>query len=300
MIHYLWPCLTAFLAGAINALAGGGTLLTFPALIAALTQDEDFGKKFADAGANATSTIALAPASLSSAWAYREELSVVSHWLKILTLPSLIGGTLGSLLVTWYPEEFKGLVPWLILTASLLFTAQPLVAKWLGHTATTEPSRQRVMMVVVAQFFVSVYGGYFGAGIGILMLSALGLMGMANLHEMNALKTALAVFINSTAVVVFVVQDLRADGSEKHPKLVHWPLALAMMMLAILGGYVGAKYGRRLPARYVRYFVIAIGFGLTTYYLLRPVFEKEPTPQDDRRSASVMPAIVMPTASPTK
>lgn len=274
MIHYLWPCITAFLAGVINALAGGGTLLTFPALIAALKHngvDDDH----AEAMANATSTIALVPASLSSAWAYRQELGIVKHWLKILAPPSLIGGTLGSLLVTWYPEQFKAMVPWLILTASVLFTLQPVVARWLGHTATTQPSQQRVIAVVVAQFFVSVYGGYFGAGIGILMLSALGLMGMSNLHEMNALKTVLGTLINGVALLVFVVQDFRAREA-KEVGFVHWPLALSMMLLAILGGYVGANYGRRLPSKYVRYFVIAIGFSLTTYYLTRPYFAQPP------------------------
>lgn len=253
---YLWPCITAFLAGIINSLAGGGTLLTFPALMAALKlSGYDDGE--AAVTANATSTIALGPASLSSAWGYRQELTQVRQWLKILTPPSIIGGVLGSLLVTWYPDQFAKMVPWLILTASVLFTLQPVVARWLGHTATSQPSTNRVTTVVVAQFFVAVYGGYFGAGIGILMLSALGLMGMSNLHEMNALKTVLAVFINGTAMLVFAVQGI-----------VHWPLALAMMVFGITGGYVGARYGRLVPAKYVRYFVIAIGFGLTAYYLL--------------------------------
>lgn len=259
LLTYLWPCITAFLAGIINSLAGGGTLLTFPALMAAL-KAQGMSAEDAAVTANATSTIALGPASLSGAWAYRRELDQVRHWLKILTPPSVIGGILGSLLVTWYPKQFNQMVPWLILTASVLFTLQPLVARWLGHTATTKPSQERVIAVVVAQFFVAIYGGYFGAGIGILMLSALGLMGMSNLHEMNALKTLLAVFINGTAMVVFAFQGI-----------VHWPLALSMMVFGITGGYVGARYGRLLPVKYVRYFVIAIGFGLTAYYLLKDI-----------------------------
>jgi uncharacterized membrane protein YfcA len=264
-MNYLWPSVTAFLAGIINALAGGGTLLTFPALMNAL---DEYGKTAA-VMANATSTIALVPASISSAWAYRRELEAVRRWLKMLIVPSLVGGALGSLLVVWYPDSFKQAVPWLILTASLLFALQPLVSKYLGHAATSKPSRQRVLAVIVAQLVVAVYGGYFGAGIGILMLSALSLMGMSNLHEMNALKTVLGTCINGIAVVIFAVQDLVADGSAEHPHIVHWPLAMAMMVLAMFGGYAGAKYGRLLPSKYVRYLVIAIGFGLTGYYFLK-------------------------------
>lgn len=268
--EYLWPCITAFLAGAINALAGGGTLLTFPALIAALRAMK---VQNAEVVANVTSTIVLVPASLSSAWAYRQELSEVKHWLRILAYPSILGGTLGALLVIWFPDAFRSLVPWLILTASVLFAAQPLVSKWLGHTATTTPSPSRVALVVLAQFFVSLYGGYFGAGIGILMLSAFALMGMANLHEMNALKSVLATAVNATAVLIFIVQDFRAAGTSEDPKVVHWPLAGAMIVLALAGGYFGAKYGRLLPVKYVRYLVIFIGFGLTAYYFLKPLLE---------------------------
>ncbi len=271
--EYLWPCITAFLAGAINALAGGGTLLTFPALIAALRAMK---VQNAEVVANVTSTIVLVPASLSSAWAYREELSEVKHWLRILSYPSILGGTLGALLVIWFPDAFRSLVPWLILTASVLFAAQPLVSKWLGHTATAKPSQSRVATVVIAQFFVSLYGGYFGAGIGILMLSAFALMGMANMHEMNALKSVLATAVNATAVLIFIVQDFRAAGTSEDPKVVHWPLAGAMIVLALAGGYFGARYGRKLPVKYVRYLVIIIGFGLTAYYFLKPLLEATP------------------------
>lgn len=271
---YLWPCVTAFLAGIINSLAGGGTLLTFPALMASL-KALGMTEEQAAVAANATSTIALGPASLSSAWGYRQELSAVSHWLRILAVPSLLGGVLGSLLVTWFPDQFHRLVPWLILLASLLFTIQPAVAKWLGHTATSEPSTERVVTVVVAQFLVATYGGYFGAGIGILMLSALALMGMSNLHEMNALKTVLATLINGTAIAVFAVQDV-----------VHWPLALAMTLFSIVGGYFGARYGRLLPVRYVRYIVIAIGFGLTSYYFAKPWLAPEPATRAEQTTTA--------------
>jgi uncharacterized membrane protein YfcA len=278
LAEYLWPCITAFLAGAINALAGGGTLLTFPALIASLRAMK---VPNAEVVANVTSTIVLVPASLSSTWAYREELSEVNYWLRVLSYPSILGGSLGALLVIWYPDAFRSLVPWLILTASILFAAQPLVSKLLGYAASKSaeesasslhaPSPSRVALVVFAQFLVSLYGGYFGAGIGILMLTAFALMGMANIHEMNALKSVLATAVNATAVAIFIVQDWRAAGTSEDPKVVHWPLAGAMVVLALIGGYFGARYGRKLPVKYVRYFVIFCGFGLTAYYFLKPM-----------------------------
>lgn len=277
---YLWPCITAILAGIINSLAGGGTLLTFPSLIAAL---EVLKFENPEAMANATSTIALMPAALSSAWAYRLELAAVRRWLRLLLFPSLLGGTLGATLVIWQPEAFGHAVPWLILSASLLFTAQPLVARWLGHMPTGTPSGRRLAAVVVAQFIVAVYGGYFGAGIGILMLSALGLMGMSNLHEMNALKVVLAASINIMAVLVFLIQDRFADTPSE--QIVHWPLALTMMGAAIIGGYVGARYGRQVPAKYVRYFVITVGFALTAWYFYDAYAGQEEDARSEMRGA---------------
>jgi uncharacterized membrane protein YfcA len=260
---YFWLCLTAFLAGIINALAGGGTLLTFPALVAGL--GPIYHPSIVAAMANATSTVALVPSALSSAWAYRLELAVMRRWLLLLIGPSIIGGILGAVLVILFPKAFDALVPVLILTASVLFMLQPVVARWLGHTPTAKPSRQRIVLVALLQLGVAIYGGYFGAGIGILMLSALGIMGLSHLHEMNALKVVLGACINGMAVAVFVIQDFTATQG-----IIHWPFALAMMGAALLGGYVGAKYGRRLPAKYVRYFVILVGFSLTAYYFSKP------------------------------
>jgi uncharacterized membrane protein YfcA len=264
---YFWLCLTAFLAGIINALAGGGTLLTFPALLAGLA----VGNPGVPVGAiaNATSTVALVPSALSSAWAYRRELVSMQRWLVLLVGPSIVGGVLGAVLVILFPDEFDALVPVLILTASVLFMLQPVVARWLGHAPTKAPSRRRMALVVLLQLGVAIYGGYFGAGIGILMLSALGLMGLSNLHEMNALKVVLGACINGMAVAVFVVHNFWAQHS-----LIHWPFALAMMGAALVGGYVGAKYGRMLPSKYIRYFVIAVGLSLTAWYFAKPYLEK--------------------------
>lgn len=259
LLDCLWLCLAAALAGGVNALAGGGTLLTFPALVAAL------GSSIM---ANGTSTIALAPASVSSAWAYRQDLAKEWRWLKLLILPSLIGGIAGTWIVTTAGEaSFKALIPWLIFGASLLFALQPFLTK---KKTTLHPELEtdkklphsplKLIGIVMFQFFVAVYGGYFGAGIGILMLAGLGLIGLKNMHEMNAIKTVLAGCINGMSVVVFTVQYFRGEPT------VHWPVAAMMMVSGIIGGYLAATYGRRLKPVYIRWFVIAMGFLLSGYF----------------------------------
>jgi uncharacterized protein len=256
MTEYVILCLSALAAGVMNALAGGGTLLTYPALLLALP-----GGSLADASkvvANATSTVALVPGSIAGAWGYRHELAAVRHWIELLVWPSLTGGLVGSLLVTRLPPSlFAALVPWLILSATLLFTLQPAIARWTGiGQPHAEPRALARVGVVAFQFLVSVYGGYFGAGIGILMLSALALMGMSDIHRMNAAKTLLAAVINGVSVSVFVVEAK-----------VEWRYALPMAAAAILGGYVGARMSRRMPRGVVRWAVIAIGLMLSAKYL---------------------------------
>ena len=243
----LWLCLSALAAGAINSLAGGGTLLTFPALMAVVSP----------VVANATSTVALMPGSLAGAWGYRREMRRASRWMALLAVPSVLGGVVGSLLVTRLPPRyFAALVPWLILTASVLFLAQPTIARLAGRPqADQHPKPLTVFGVVAFQFLVAIYGGYFGAGIGILMLSALGLMGLADIHEMNALKTALAALINGVSIVVFAWQET-----------VNYWLAAEMAVSAIIGGYLGAHYARRMKPSWVRWIAISIGFVLSAYY----------------------------------
>ncbi|HEX6960856.1 MAG TPA: sulfite exporter TauE/SafE family protein, partial [Lacipirellula sp.] len=165
----VWLCLAAAAAGVVNAVAGGGTLLTFPAVYAALGSTAE-----AAVVANATSTVALFPGSLAGAWGYRAELVGAREWFRLLIVPSLVGGLIGSLLVTQLPENlFKQLVPWLILVAALLFLLQPMIARWTGIGRPHTPTPAVALGVIGFQFLVGVYGGYFGAGIGILMLSAL-------------------------------------------------------------------------------------------------------------------------------
>ncbi|MFO0800041.1 MAG: sulfite exporter TauE/SafE family protein [Gemmataceae bacterium] len=239
----------AFLAGALNSVAGGGTLLTFPALTLFVSP----------AVANATSTVALMPGSIAGSVGYRAELAPSRRFLVRMFVPSLVGGAIGAWLVQQDEQAFAELVPWLILTAALLFVVQAPVARWLKlHQTEEEPGRVRQWVLVGCQFLIAVYGGYFGAGIGILMLTTLGFMGVGDIHRMNAVKTFLAAVINGATVVVFVAAGL-----------VNWPLAAPMVLSAVLGGYAGARVARRLPAAYVRYAVIVIGFGLSAFYFAR-------------------------------
>jgi uncharacterized membrane protein YfcA len=251
VVTYLLLGLAAFAAGIMNALAGGGTLLTFPTLVWALG-----GGPIAEAVANMTSTVALVPGSVAGAWGYRRELQGARQWLLLLLVPSLLGGLAGSLLLILRPDIFATVVPWLLLTAALLFLAQPYLSRWLPTSGPSAlPSVSVCALVAAFQFLVAVYGGYFGAGIGILMLSSLGLMGLHDIHRMNGVKTVLAAVINGVSVVVFVL-----DGR------IAWAFAVAMAAAAIAGGFAGAYYGRRLPRPLVRWTVIVLGFGLAAYY----------------------------------
>jgi len=257
MNSWIFLCVSAFLAGAVNSIAGGGTLLTFPALLWVLGP-----ASVSSVIANATSTVAIFPGSVASAWGYRQELKLVRHWLIRLTIPSFAGAILGTALVAQRdPNEFRVLVPWLILGATLLFIAQPLLARVKG--LRTEPNENLTKIgyasIVVFQFFIALYGGYFGAGIGILMLSALSLLGIQDIHRLNALKTYLASAINLISVAMFI-----AFG------LVDWSLAGPMIFSSIAGGYLGARAARRLNRKWVRYMVIAIGLTVSFYYLIQP------------------------------
>lgn len=246
---YLFLCASAFVAGVMNSVAGGGTLLTFPALTGVLPP----------AFANATSTVALLPGSFAGALGYRKELYESRRFVLRMLAPSLIGGYLGARLVSADKEAFAALVPWLILTAAVLFLIQQPVVKWLRrHRPDREPGTLTQLGLIGFQFLVAVYGGYFGAGIGILMLAALGFLGVGDIHRMNAAKTFLAATINTASVVEFV----RAG-------LVDWHYAWLMALSAIAGGYVGARVALKLPQPVVRWTATAIGFGLAAYYFVK-------------------------------
>jgi uncharacterized membrane protein YfcA len=255
-MDYVWLCLSALAAGAVNAVAGGGTLLTFPVLESVLAAE--FTVLVAAKLANGTSTVALFPGSFGSVWGYRQQLAACKHWIIWLTPPSILGGALGTWLVD---DSFHFVVPWLILLAAVLFLLQPTIARLMKHQASAlrEPSPRLLAGIVGVQFLIGVYGGYFGAGIGILMLSSLSFLGVKDIHHLNALKTALAFAMNLVSALIFIARGL-----------VRWDYALAMAFAAIIGGYVGARLSLRLRPIYVRWIVIAIGFGLATYYFMKP------------------------------
>nr|BBH89684.1 UPF0721 transmembrane protein [Thermosporothrix sp. COM3] len=252
--------LAAVMGGTLNAVAGGGSFFCFPALIFT---------GIPPIQANATNTVALWPASIASASAYRRELKKQSL-VALLLLPgsSLIGGILGAqLLLGTSQATFTQLVPYLLLLATLLFAVSPpltrLLRKRREETQTESTGVQKhgiaaLVLVAFAQLLISIYGGFFGGGIGIMMLATLSLMGMDNIHEMNGIKTVLTIIINGAAVVLFILRGA-----------VVWPQALLMILGSIIGGYAGAYYARKIDPKYVRIFVICIGLGLSAYFFIR-------------------------------
>lgn len=226
-------------AGAVNAIAGGGTLLTFPSLLLILNP----------VSANATSTLALLPGSLSAGLGYRTELGRAGHHLMLLWPPSLFGGIMGALLLIRMPERiFVHAIPWLLVGASLLLLFQRPLMRYIGAQPHVRPSAGRIAAVVFFQFLVGIYGGYFGAGVGIMMLSALGFMGISDIHEMNALKSILGATMNGISAVIFLVAGVVA-----------WKFAAIMAVAAIVGGYGGARVARRMEQEYVRAIVVVVG-----------------------------------------
>lgn len=242
MTSYVLLVASAFAAGAVNAIAGGGTLLTFPSLLMVLTP----------VTANATSTLALVPGSLGGAWGFRRDLKGGKKLLLWLMLPSLAGGIIGSLLLTRLdPKYFEGLIPYLILGAVTLFALQPRLTK-------VASNKSSFLVVFVAQLFVGIYGGYFGAGIGILMLTSLAYLGVTDIYEMNAMKNILAAVINGVSTIIFI-----AEGS------IDWRFGPLMAVCAVAGGYFSARIARKVDRGVVRKLVIFVGYAMGFYYLAK-------------------------------
>lgn len=242
----------AMLGGALNSVAGGGSFIAFPALVFTGVPAIN---------ANATNTIALWPGSVASVSAYRSELKSQRRLLFTLGGSSLAGGLLGAILLLHTPEPtFVKLLPYLLLMATLLFTFSGKITDGLRRRFGGGPGPEWAPVVGVGllQLVIATYGGFFGGGIGILMLATLALIGMENIHAMNAVKTALASLINGVAVVTFVLAGA-----------IVWPQAILMITGAVLGGYTGAYYARRLDPKLVRRFVITVGFLMTIYFFVR-------------------------------
>ncbi len=210
--------------------------------------------------ANATNSVALWPGSFAGMIGFRRELATVQRWLLLLTIPSLIGGAIGAvLLLHTSTKTFARLVPILILGATLLLAFQEVITRRLTLAAqAAKPTHGWIVFVFTFQLLVGIYGGYFGAGMGILMLAALGLIGLTDLHQMNGLKNLLAICINGIAAVYFAISGA-----------VIWNDALLMAVAAVIGGYAGARVARRLGRTFVRGAVVAIGIGMTIALAVR-------------------------------
>lgn len=248
--------LTAFVAGMMNSVAGGGTLVTFPTLLW-LGVDP--------IRANVTCTVALWPGSLGAMVGFRRELGDSRRLMLLLGLPSIGGGLIGAGLLLLTPSRlFASIVPFLILFATILFAAGEPITRGLARSVDSKAQVQRApgrawwIGAIVFQFVVAIYGGYFGAGMGILMLAALGLMGLTDIHQMNGLKNFFAVCINVVASAYFIIAGQ-----------VEWLYALVMVIGAVAGGYGGAGLARKLGRRFVRRAVIVIGLGMAVSLLFR-------------------------------
>ena len=252
--------LAAAIGSMVNAIAGGGTLLTFPSLVALGVPP---------LVANATSTVALWPGSLGSMFGYRDRLGGTARWAAVFAMPSLIGGGIGALLLLRTPpDRFDRIVPWLVFGATALFALQgPISRAWRSGrgqpAAAGDPVRDLSTFVpthsasaLTGQLLVGIYGGYFGAGIGILMLAVLGLMGFTDIHQMNGLKNWGNICINFVAAILFVVSGI-----------VDWPVALAMAVGATAGGYLASRTAQRVPQKLVRHAILVIGFASGVWLL---------------------------------
>jgi uncharacterized membrane protein YfcA len=240
--------LAAFLGGMINSIAGGGTLITFPAVVALGVNP---------LVANVTNTMALWPGAVAGLWGYRRQLTGMRPWLLKFSVPSVLGGLAGGgLLLATGQERFSQVVPFLVLGATVLFALQGPIRAWLNRHGT-EPDVP-VPIFIGLQFLVGIYGGYFGAGIGILMLAVLGLVGLTDIHRMNAVKVWGALLINVVAAALFATQGV-----------VDWPLAAAMAVGATIGGYLGSHWAQRVGQRAVRAAVIVVGMLSFAWLLIR-------------------------------
>jgi uncharacterized protein len=243
-LHLLVPALAAFAAGAMNSVAGGGSFLSFPALLFAGVPA---------ISANATNNAAMWVGTIGSARGYREEVSEHRALLFPVVVASIAGSLLGACLLLVTPQSlFERLIPWLLLFAPIVFAASPRLAR-AGNARPRHAPWQ-----IAVQFGVAIYGGYFGAGMGILMLTVLSFSGLPSFNAQNAIKNVLAVSINGVALVPFVCA-----------RIVDWRFALPMSAIALLGGYFGARFFRRVPQPLARALVVTIGSAMTIVFFGR-------------------------------
>lgn len=258
--HPVFLFFAAVLAGTINSVAGGGSFITFPALIFT---------GIAPIAANATNTAAVWPGTVASTVAYRKAFTPEArHLLPALTLTGVMGGVLGARILLITPQAtFMRIVPWLLLGATLLFLFSGRITSWIrgrAHLKSGEAvggadtPRTLLAGVLFLELLVSIYVGYFGAGVGILFLSLLALMGMEDIHAMNGMKTLLVSIVNGVALATFIFA-----------RVIVWPQALLMLVGALIGGYGGAWIAQKMNPQHVRWLVIVIGFTMSAYFFIR-------------------------------
>ena len=248
-LDYLAIFLGGLCAGVMNSVAGGGTLVSFPILLWA-GRDPIL--------ANATNALTLCPGSLAGAWGFRREIAALPRLLRFLVPAALLGGLAGGWLLLATPSKvFSGFVPYLILFATAVLAAKSVLTR-LGKPSAARRPTARALVLFIAQFGISVYGGYFGAGMGILMLAALGLYGLSDFHERNAVKNLLSAATNGMATLFFA-----SAGA------IRWGDGLVLGAGAVLGGVLGAAVGRRLSSRVLESVAIVVGLISTASLLLR-------------------------------
>lgn len=253
LFHYLLAMTAAFLAGAINSVAGGGTLVTFPALI---------GLGLPSIAANATSTVAIWPGSIGSMWGFRREIRDTDPFFRLLAIPSVIGGVIGAMLLRITPAKlFDHFVPFLILFATVLFTVQAPIQRRLQtkpHHVAGKRSTTWIACAGAAQLLVGIYGGYFGAGMSIMMLTVLAFLGLEDILKMSAMTSFLSFCTNGVASILFAASHM-----------VVWSYVFAMMFAALFGGYAAAGIARRIGKVMVRRFVIVVGFTIAIVFFVK-------------------------------
>lgn len=243
----------AVLGGGLNAIAGGGSFLAFPALLFTGVPPIP---------ANATNTIALWSGVTASGGAYRNRLTTPVRVMAPLLIAGCIGGIAGAvLLLRTPPQTFMRILPWLMLGATLLFAFGNKLAAGRASSVGYAATARTVLFASLFELAVAIYGGYFGGGVGIVNLAMLSALGMTDIHAMNALKSVLGSVINGVAVVVFVVS-----------RSVYWPQAGVMIVGSVLGGFFAAHYSQRVPKSWIRRTVILVGASVTVYFFHKAYF----------------------------
>lgn len=245
--------LAALVAGAINSVAGGGSFISFPALLFT---------RIAPISANATNTAAMWPGTMASVVAYWREMKQprVLKLLPPLLVTGFVGGIVGATILLRTPQAtFMKMVPWLLLGATLLFVASGKITQWV-RAQGNHGGRRRALFVagLALELFIAVYIGYFGAGAGILVLAMLALLDVGNIHAMNGLKSLLVSAVNLVALALFI-----------RARVIVWPEALVMLVGAAAGGYAGAYYAQKVDPAFIRKLVIVIGFGMAAYFFMK-------------------------------